>query len=170
MKILVMSDNHGRYELVQTIIQNLKDQVDIIVHCGDSEFSSDDPIWSNFDGVVRGNMDFDGDYPNEQVVSTPKGTIYLTHGHLLAVNATNAGVLEQAKQTGSQFAFHGHTHRLYAEVKDGVLLANPGSLNHSRGEYPGTSYMIADIEGEKITVQYFDEHQKVIPSLTQIFN
>lgn len=169
MKILIMSDNHGRYELVHQLVMSLNDQVDYLIHCGDSEFASDDGIWSYFDGAVKGNMDFDGEYPNQQVISTPHGNIYVTHGHLLAVNASNMGVVEYAKQENAFLAFHGHTHRLYAEMKDGIFIANPGSLNHSRGDYPGTSYMIVEVTDRYINVEYFDESQQLIPTLTKHF-
>lgn len=168
-KFLVMSDNHGKWPVVYRIIQQLKNEVDYIFHCGDSEFQADDPIWEDVDLVVTGNVDFDSRYIQTAEMDTPVGRVLVTHGHLHHVNTDNALLKQLAAQHQYAFVFHGHTHKLYAEYTDKVLLCNPGSLNHSRGEHPYTTYAIVSIDEQSITVAYFDENHTPLPYLTSNF-
>lgn len=169
MKFLVLSDNHGRWATVERIIKHHRSEVDYIFHCGDSEFDAEDMVWHDVDAVVTGNMDMDSRYAEEQVVSTPVGKVFLTHGHLYGVNSTNERVLAAAQQNGCRFAFHGHTHRLYAEVDRGILLCNPGSVNHSRGIHPYRTYAIITIAGERVQVDFYDDQLQRLDSLTEVF-
>lgn len=170
MKLLVMSDNHGNWPFVNDLIQKYRQEVDLILHCGDSEFPADDPIWDNVDYVVRGNMDFDPQFRLEQVIETPEGKIYMTHGHLSGVNTSNVRLIEQAQQDACQFVFHGHTHALYAQEHQGIFIANPGSISKSRGPYPHSTYMIVTVEDEGIQCEYFDLNFQAISELGQYFN
>ena len=52
MKILLMSDNHGRWPKVHELVEYYRPQVDLILHCGDSEFAPDDPVWEKVDAVA----------------------------------------------------------------------------------------------------------------------
>lgn len=170
MKFLVMSDNHGRYLKVQEVIDTWRDKVEYIFHTGDTEFPSDDVIWDKVDGVVTGNMDFDRGYRKQMVVSTPVGNVFLEHGHLLGVNRGYKEIFEAGKKQNADFIFHGHTHRLYAEYIDGVLLMNPGSLNQSRGEHPERTFAVVDVLDEKIEIQFYDDESQPIERLHYVFN
>ncbi|MGY4104030.1 YfcE family phosphodiesterase [Ignavigranum ruoffiae] len=170
MKFLVMSDNHGQWPLVDEIIKHWRPQVDYIFHCGDSEFPADDPLWDQVDAVVTGNMDFDPQYRRQQVIETAEGNVLLVHGHLTGVNYGNDELLAIAKNSNCRFVFHGHTHKLYAEVKEGILLANPGSLNRPRGHYQGKTYLLVTIENNQVIVNYYSEDNQPIPQLDQIFS
>ena len=165
MKFLVMSDNHGRYLKVQEVIDTWRDKVDYIFHTGDSEFPSDDVIWDQVDGVVTGNMDFDRGYRQQMVKNTPVGNVYLSHGHLTGVNRGYKEILEAGKKEKADFIFHGHTHRLYAEYVDGILLMNPGSLNQSRGEHPERTFAIVEVGDEQIEVQYYNDENQPLEQL-----
>ena len=68
MKILLMSDNHGRWPKVHELVEYYRPQVDLILHCGDSEFAPDDPVWEKVDAVVTGNNDYDPEYPDELII------------------------------------------------------------------------------------------------------
>ena len=54
MKVLILSDNHGHYELVHSLVDQFRPEVDYICHCGDSEFKAEDPIWQEVDAYVAG--------------------------------------------------------------------------------------------------------------------
>ena len=41
MKILVVSDNHREEKILTEIVQEMRDQVDLMIHCGDSELAPD---------------------------------------------------------------------------------------------------------------------------------
>ncbi|MGF3076642.1 metallophosphoesterase [Facklamia sp. P12955] len=169
MKLLVLSDNHGNYSIVKNIIQQFKDKVDYIIHCGDSEFSFDDPIWQAVDVKVAGNMDFSPGYPSSEILSTPKGKILITHGHLYQVNQGNINLLELALQKNAKYVFHGHTHRLYAEMKRGILFMNPGSIAKARGEIQEKTFSIVEISDDFIKVDYYNSHAIQLEDLSYYF-
>ncbi|MGX7091574.1 YfcE family phosphodiesterase [Hutsoniella sourekii] len=169
MKFLVMSDNHGRWPLVWDLVSNLRPQVDYIFHTGDSEFASDDPIWELVDGSVTGNMDFDPGYPATQVIETPVGKVFLAHGHRHGVNSGHDEILRAAKEADCCFAFHGHSHVLKAEYVDGVYIVNPGSLNHSRGPVPYTTYAIVSVDDQEVSVDFYNEAGELLKDLNRHF-
>lgn len=165
MKFLVMSDTHGRYDKVEEIVKLWRNDVDYIFHTGDSEAAPTDPIWSQVDGVVRGNMDFSADYPTDRLVDTPVGKVLLVHGHLDQVNQSNRYLLAKGRSVGASFIFHGHTHVLYAQMADGILIANPGSVFQSRGPHPERTYMIVEIHTNHIHINYYDDQNNPLPHL-----
>lgn len=165
---MVLSDNHGNWKRVYDLISNLRSQVDYIIHCGDSEFDADDPIWEEIDGVVKGNMDYDN-YPPYQIIDTEFGKLYLTHGHLDGVNSGLENLYLKAKEEGAKFIFYGHTHRLKADYVGDTLLLNPGSLSSSRGKYPYLTYAIVEVNEINLEVKYFDDQMANIPELNQVF-
>lgn len=169
MKFLIMSDNHGRHSLVQELVKAFQGQVDYFFHCGDSEFAASDPIWQVFAGNVTGNMDFDAGYAQERVVETPVGRVLLVHGHRHQVNQSNDLLLQIGLEDQVQFIFHGHTHRLYSEYRQGILMVNPGSLNHSRGPVNQTTFAIVTVEPDRYQVEFRDEEGKVVDGLTQVY-
>ena len=170
MKFLVLSDNHGQWPLVDSLLKELVDSVDYVFHCGDSEFPADDPIWDNVDAVVSGNMDFDPQFRRQQIIDTKEGQVLLVHGHLNGVNHGNTELFSLAKDNDYKFVFHGHTHILYAEYRQGILLANPGSLSRSRGSYPGKTFLLVNIEKDEIVVEYYNEKLELIPELCKTFD
>lgn len=171
MKFLVMSDNHGQYDLVKTIVSQWRNQVDYLFHTGDSEFPADDSIWSNFDGVVAGNMDFYPGYKQVDVVETSVGRVGLVHGHHHGVNYGLQGIAQLAEENQIRFMFYGHTHILYADIIGNVLFANPGSLSVSRGRRPEKTFMIVEMDKADglIDVKYYDEQSVLIPDLKKTF-
>lgn len=83
--IIVMSDSHGDRQIVEEIKNHYKGKVDAIFHNGDSELESTDPVWEGIH-VVKGNMDFYGEYPERLVTQLGPTRIIQTHGHLFQIN------------------------------------------------------------------------------------
>lgn len=85
--------------------------------------------------AVRGNNDFfDRDAPEHAVVTSGGVRMFLTHGHREQVYAREGKLVAQhAREEGCGFAFFGHTHRMYLERINGVLVCNPGSISLPRG-------------------------------------
>lgn len=170
MKMMILSDNHGRWKKVYDIVKEVRPTVDYIFHLGDSEFEQDDSIWELIDGAVEGNMDGNQYYPMEQIIDTPEGKVYLVHGHVQSVNRTNSSVIELAKERGANFVFHGHTHQLKSElIDDELLLVNPGSLNNSRGIHPYKTYAIVNVTNDEYEVTFYDEDMKLLEELTHTY-
>jgi len=114
MKYLVVSDNHSDREILVDLKNEFENQVDLFLHCGDSELPDTDPLWDTFQ-VVCGNCDYGGGFPNERIIKTPLDTIYMTHGHLADVRfgVTKLGL--QAQQADASIALFGHTHQIACE-------------------------------------------------------
>ena len=66
MKYLVVSDNHGDRRILVDLFAYYKDQVDLMIHCGDSELSVNDELWQEA-YVVTGNCDYDPKYKKSQL-------------------------------------------------------------------------------------------------------
>lgn len=170
MKLLVMSDNHGQWALVNKLVETHQGQVDGIIHCGDSEFDANDPIWEAFDIVVKGNMDFDSQYPTEATLNTTKGDVWVTHGHLYHIKQNNLDDLRDAGiRQGAKIILHGHTHIAYSHFEDGILMVNPGSLSRSRGPISERTFAIIEWDSEQIRVEFYDHVSNRLDRLTQIY-
>ncbi len=137
MKILVFSDSHGRTVDIYDAIE--REKPDGVIHLGDytedvrelrrAYAYTSMPIYA-----VRGNNDFDRDFPMFIVMTLGGVEMYLTHGHRERVYGMSAGQLPyRAKENGCQLAMFGHTHRLFLEQIDGVMVFNPGSISLPRG-------------------------------------
>lgn len=169
-KILVVSDNHGDHQILESLISKYKTEVDAMFHCGDSEFSPEDKVFDYFN-VVTGNCDYDPKF-TEYLVSDVKGTrVLLTHGHLLSVNTglERLNLLAQEKQ--AQVALFGHTHRLGVEYAHGCLFLNPGSISYPRGEYSalGGTYAIIGVTSDQFEICYYDRSFTKVPELQFVF-
>lgn len=170
MKWLILSDNHGGWSKLNQLVADYRPKVDLIIHCGDSEFPADDPIWEQVDVVVSGNMDFDPQYLKKRYIDTTEGKILVVHGHLNGVNSGNQELLAEAKRSDAKFVFHGHTHKLYAEYTDGILMLNPGSLNHSRGPVPYRTFAIMELTSAEIIVKFYNDEMDALDHLTERFD
>lgn len=56
MRILVVSDNHREDKILTEIVQKMRDKVDLMVHCGDSELNPAKEPMSNFKAVKGNNL------------------------------------------------------------------------------------------------------------------
>lgn len=146
MKIVVVSDNHRNYEVLQKILRDQPD-ADYYFHLGDSEMDLDEimPFAS-----VRGNVDDDYNLKSERIIDIKDHSIYLCHGH--AYSGDENLIAKNAKACGCDIALFGHTHCFLDKTIDGIRIVNPGSC--SRGKDGHNSYVILiisdDIKVERI--------------------
>ncbi|RRK11100.1 metallophosphoesterase [Lactiplantibacillus garii] len=166
MQCLVVSDSHGDRDILVQLLNAYRGKVDAFFHCGDSELQHDDPVFDNM-YVVRGNMDFDGQLPEEQHPTVSGVPVYMTHGHLVGVNLGLDHLLANAEAVSAQLAFFGHTHQLGVERHGGILMLNPGSISFPRGEFTriGGTYAIVTTAEKAIDVQYYDRQMQAVPEL-----
>lgn len=154
MKVLVISDTHGKIENAKKIIEVMKTQgIKYILHGGD--YVSDARLIQKaypelqVEGVY-GNCDvgFGGEY--SKIVNIEGVSIYLTHGHRYGVKWGEYDELAiDAEAHGAEVAVCGHSHQAYLGYEKGVLIMNPGSLTLPRdSRWP--SYGILEIEEGKI--------------------
>ncbi len=147
-KIILVSDNHYRADSLQQILNFYKD-ADYFFHCGDSELP-----YKSLSGFarVRGNNDYDYDYPESLVLEIGGHRFLLVHGHRQGVNFGVDGLVRLAKINHADIVCFGHTHRFFEGEKDGILLLNPGSLWCNRdGTAP--SYMVITLENNDVKIQ-----------------
>ncbi|WP_342558801.1 metallophosphoesterase [Metasolibacillus sp. FSL K6-0083] len=153
MKILVMSDTHGDAEVIRHV-RNQHEDIDVLIHCGDSELSYEHPHLAGMIRV-RGNCDHtDTRFPDEQVVSHGDVKIFVTHGHLFQVKSSLLNLTYRAKELGATICCFGHSHLLGAEMIDGILYINPGSLLMPRGRRE-QSYVVLRKEHTKYIIECF---------------
>ncbi|MFS0865546.1 metallophosphoesterase family protein [Fredinandcohnia sp. 179-A 10B2 NHS] len=164
MKALLISDSHGWTDELVKIKERHKNEVDFMLHCGDSELPSVSSEMSGF-SAVRGNCDFDSSYPEDSVVLLNGKKVLLTHGHLYNVKMTLMNLKYRAQETGANIVCFGHSHIAGAELIEKTLFINPGSIRLPRMRKEGT-YVILTIIENKIEVTFFSTEGKVIDKLT----
>ena len=152
MKILLVSDTHGKNELLPSLVTQYPN-MDYYLHLGDSQ--SDPYSLFPFDSV-KGNCDY---FPFDEMrrLNTP-------YGYLLAKHKPFNSYKELL---GVKIAVYGHTHMVKVEKIDDIVYICPGSLTLPRDGDEGT-YIILDIEKEKIKVSVYEVNSKSILSYYEI--
>lgn len=169
MKYLVVSDNHGNRDVLVDLVHIWEKKVDGMFHCGDSELKEDDNLWQKF-VVVKGNCDYSPEYQKETAIAHGEDTIYMTHGHLFNVNMGLTYLSLAAKEKSASLCFYGHTHKLAAEMVDGILYLNPGSISQPRGKYSHLkTYAIVETSEKEIEVAFYTQNHEKLSDLTFTF-
>ncbi len=167
MKILIMSDSHGLTSEIEVIKKRHQEEVDLMLHCGDSELPNDSDELSGFKGV-KGNCDFDSNLPNEMIKDLQGITLYMTHGHLYNVKMSLMNLKYRAIEMNAKIACYGHSHIAGAELVDEVLLINPGSIRLPILRREKT-YAILELEKNLANVTFFDVNGQMIHELSKEF-
>ncbi|MCJ8341611.1 MAG: metallophosphoesterase [Cetobacterium sp.] len=130
MKILVISDSHGRSEYIIEAIE--KEKPDLIISGGDYSEDAEEISFAFSDlpfEIVKGNCDFyDMKHRDELTLDILGKKIFITHGHLYGVKSTYGKIESQGEKIGADIVIFGHTHKPYLEKKSHVTLFNPGAL------------------------------------------
>lgn len=175
MKVLVVSDTHGSLYYWNKI-ENILPTVNEIFHLGDVLYHGPrNPLPKGYDpknlseelkkhkiNYIRGNCDADVDLKVLGVQEMPKQTfeffgnysIFMVHGEI--VEDDNVNLFELAKSHNAKIILYGHTHVPKIDKKDGIIVANPGSLSLPK-ENNKPTYMILDFKNKlKITIFTLD--------------
>ncbi|TWI57050.1 metallophosphoesterase family protein [Halalkalibacter nanhaiisediminis] len=167
MKALIISDSHGLEDELNEVIDRHKNEVDIFIHCGDSELTKDHFALQGVN-VVKGNCDYGDDFLEEWVETIDDTTIYVTHGHLYNVKMTHVPLSYRAEEKGAQIACFGHSHVAGAFEENSVIYINPGSIRMPRNRKEKT-YCICARTSTETTVTYYEQNGKVVEDLTSRF-
>ncbi|MED1204834.1 metallophosphoesterase [Heyndrickxia acidicola] len=167
MRLLVVSDSHGLTAELMELKEIYQNQVDAMIHCGDSELQASHPEIEGF-LTVRGNCDFERRFPLDIRQTIGDNTIFITHGHHYNVKMTLLNLSYKAKEIEADFVFFGHSHVLGVEIIDGTIFLNPGSILLPRGRKEKT-YALVEKEGQEVFVTFFDDQHKEIKELKQRF-
>ena len=106
----------------------------------------------------------------ETAIAHGEDTIYMTHGHLFNVNMGLTYLSLAAKEKNASLCFYGHTHKLAAEMVDGILYLNPGSISQPRGKYSHLkTYAIVETSEKEIEVAFYTQNHEKLSDLTFTF-
>ena len=153
MKVLIVSDSHKRNENIEKVLNKVK-PIDLLIHCGDAE-GAEDYIGQMAECpviIVAGNNDYFSKLDREKIFDVDKYKVFLTHGHYYYVSMGVERLVEEAKQRGVDIVMYGHTHKPMLDIRDDIVVINPGSISYPRqgGRIP--TYMMMEID------QYGDAH------------
>lgn len=145
-KIVIMSDNHGDYQMLNHI-KALEPSADYYLHCGDSEV----PLLQMLSGYicVKGNNDQYLDLPNEAIVKVEDMSILLMHGHQLTYLNLESGIINLLGKHHCQILICGHTHIPMFKKVGTCYYVNPGSTSLPRGGST-RSYCVMTIDGTTV--------------------
>lgn len=166
-KVLIVSDSHGLDRELEVLRERHREEVNAMIHCGDSQLMADDEAMAGF-VTVRGNCDFESRFPLETVVEIGGRKIFVTHGHKYSVKTSFMPLKYRAEELGADIVCFGHSHVLAAEVIDEVLFLNPGSIRLPRERIERT-YMIIELHLDTIKLSVYDEEGHEIKKLKREF-
>ncbi|MBM7562320.1 metallophosphoesterase family protein [Fusibacter tunisiensis] len=142
MRIVVISDTHGKSERLMAYLEHYKDTIDEIWHLGDYHRDTEDfpdvPLFS-----VRGNGDLGVRLTDALILERCGHRVLLTHGHLYGVKNTLTRLYYKALEAEVDIVCFGHTHKPIHLESSGIHLFNPGSPTHP---FPHTHASIGIIE------------------------
>lgn len=167
-KILIVSDSHGITKELEELKARHRNEVELMIHCGDSELTADERYMEGF-AAVRGNCDFDARYPLESIEDLDGLKIYVTHGHKYSVKTSLMRLHYRAREVNANIVCFGHSHILGAEMIAGILFINPGSILLPR-DRPEKTYVILDVSKGKANLSVFERNGKEIPELSREFS
>lgn len=155
MKIIVVSDSHTDVKSLKLIRERHLKEADLFIHCGDSQLMSDDKEIQGY-LTVRGNCDFDKHYPLDRVEKlNDQDTLFMTHGHYYDVKYSMQRLYYKALEVGASIVCYGHSHCIGAEMTEGILFLNPGSVVLPRNTKEKT-YAIITIASDELDVAYLE--------------
>lgn len=147
MRILVVSDTHGRLRKFDTAL-GMEGPVDAVFHLGDIqgtedyfELAAECPVY-----MVAGNNDDFSDLPLEKEVTLAGKKIFMAHGHCQDVHAGTCRIVNEGIKRGVDIVMFGHTHVPYLYEEEGILVLNPGSLSFPRQQNHKASYIMLEID------------------------
>ena len=149
MKVLIVSDTHGRHGNFDRALEEVG-KIDALIHLGDVEGGEeyikamvDCPVY-----MVAGNNDFFLDLPSEELFLLSGRRVLITHGHQYLVSMGPERLKEEARARQVDVVMFGHTHQPYLEMDWDVTVLNPGSLSYPRQQGRCPSYITME-ENEK---------------------
>ncbi|OZM57893.1 YfcE family phosphodiesterase [Lottiidibacillus patelloidae] len=167
MNVLIISDTHGWKDQLLQVIERHKNEVDAIIHCGDSELPVDA---KELEGVltVQGNCDI-APFPEEIIQEINGKVFYITHGHYYNVKHSLMNLMYRSEEVGADIVCFGHSHVFTSERSNDKLFINPGSLKNPRLVTTGTYaiYTLHDDRSEEVT--YYDLQGNVMKEWSKTF-
>ncbi len=151
MKILVISDTHGRWGAARKVLLQAG-QIDALIHCGDlcgdEETIRDEARVPCY--MVAGNNDYFTDLKRDMLLELAGNRILVVHGHRQRVSYGMESLYFRAQEDGAGIVLFGHTHRPFLEWQGGILFANPGSPVYPRQMNSQGTYLLLHLSEGRI--------------------
>ncbi|UUD36998.1 phosphoesterase [Mycoplasmopsis californica] len=148
IKILVVSDIHGNYGVVEDIVSRAK--YDVAICTGDYEVGYDF-MKEHFDFFVVGNNDFDY-HAADYEIEIEGLKIRIEHGHRIGSYTQLMDVdfmFNHLEKINVDILLTGHTHVPLHSIRNNKGILNPGSCSYPRmGTKAG--YAILTLDNKKI--------------------
>ena len=162
MKVLIVSDTHGRHTGLDRVLEK-EGKIDLFIHLGDIEGGESyiNSVVECEKHMVRGNNDFFSDLPREEEIDIGGYKAFITHGHPYYVNSGVDYLREYGEMHDVDVVMYGHTHVPFIEIGDDMTILNPGSISYPRqaGRKPTFLLMEIDDMGEAHYAHgYYKEH------------
>ena len=143
MKILVLSDSHGRISPMEQAVEQTSP--DLIFHLGDC-WKDAESLHARLPDIpieqVPGNCDYRPLDPAEKLIVLSGKRILLCHGHTYGVKQSLISAGYAADEKELDLFLFGHTHKPFVDKRGNCLFLNPGSI----GDAPRLSYGVVTIE------------------------
>ncbi len=152
MKIVVMSDSHGRVgDLIDIGFAHKNADAFLFLGDGWRDFEDFKSVFDTKECVsVKGNCDLGCDENEQRIVIFGGKKILMAHGHTHGVKYSIEGMVAAAKREGCDIMLYGHTHTAHEEYRDGLYILNPGSVGRpSSGK---KSYGVIEIVNSGIVI------------------
>ncbi|MDR2897183.1 MAG: metallophosphoesterase [Spirochaetaceae bacterium] len=182
-RLLVVSDSHGKTDVLEGIIKKFGPDCDALIFSGDGCWdiaSCLEKAYTNTAlkealppvlALARGNGDeeqyrvitddgtgFPMYVTDRQILKAAGRKIFITHGHRQRVEYGTNALLASSEVLDCDLVFFGHTHRPYMYEEKNSLLLNPGSCARPRGGVPPT---IAIVEYPSVEELYSVEFYQI---------
>jgi putative phosphoesterase len=143
MKILVLSDSHGRISPMEQAVEQTSP--DLIFHLGDC-WKDAESLHARLPDIpmeqVPGNCDIRPADPAEKLLILSGKRILLCHGNTYGVKQSLISAGYAADEKALDLFLFGHTHKPFVDKRGNCLFLNPGSI----GDAPRLSYGVVTIE------------------------
>ncbi len=168
MKLIVISDTHGRRSRIDDVLA-LHARYDWLLFLGDGLRDLGEGAYGGL-AAVRGNCDvfslFGGisTVPTERVIDADGIKILMMHGHEKGVKSGTERAAAYAAERGADVLLYGHTHvsdeRYFPTgtelcgmaIKKPLYVFNPGSLGEPRDGKP--SFGVIEIKNRQILLSH----------------
>ena len=142
MRLLILSDSHGRSSAIREAIE-AQPEAKTVFYLGDGLRDLEE-IQASYRShtfyCVRGNCDWAViDTPEMAITDIGGVRIFYTHGHVYDAKFSLTRAALAAREREAQVLLFGHTHQPLSVYDDGLYVVNPGSIGK------GHSYAILDI-------------------------
>lgn len=164
--MLIVSDSHGLTKELKVLRERHLNDVDLMIHCGDSQLMADNKAISGY-LTVLGNCDYGG-YPLETTTEVSGRKFFITHGHRYSVKTSLLKLSYKAEEVKADIVCFGHSHVLGAELIGSTLFLNPGSIRLPRERFEKT-YVILNLKGDKIKLSVFEISGRELKELSREF-